>query len=123
MPPACGASRGALRLVRSIDELVNRTRSSKLHLDGNTMDLAAQKIMVLDMEEYMEGDRETPSTNPKIVETFEHLLPLPHHHQTGVCLSPHLTAALTSLSAFSFLLCLLLGYYILSKRRQSKDFN
>ncbi|KIH44401.1 hypothetical protein ANCDUO_25574, partial [Ancylostoma duodenale] len=54
-PPRCGPVSQHFRLVRSASEVRNSTRSPWVHLD-NTMDLSAQKITVLDLEETPSGE-------------------------------------------------------------------
>ncbi|KAE9419694.1 hypothetical protein Angca_004999, partial [Angiostrongylus cantonensis] len=49
-PPRCGPSTKHSRLIRSIAEVHNSTPSSWIRLH-NTMDISAQKITVLDLEE------------------------------------------------------------------------
>ncbi|PIO63154.1 zona pellucida-like domain protein, partial [Teladorsagia circumcincta] len=61
-PPRCGPGSQRPRLVRSIAEVRNTTRSRWIRLD-NTMDVSAQKITVLDLQETPSG---TPCTQNRV---------------------------------------------------------
>ncbi|GMR53865.1 hypothetical protein PMAYCL1PPCAC_24060 [Pristionchus mayeri] len=120
-PPRCGGSSSSsvgfpsLRLVRSADSpIANKTRvHGRLHLD-NTMDLAADKIVVLDIEE-------SPSDSfPQDNEMRAHLIAKQLvRSRDEVCIGPHVVSLLTAVVAFSFILSGSLIYFIITKQRDA----
>ncbi|CAJ0594621.1 unnamed protein product [Cylicocyclus nassatus] len=114
-PPRCGpvAQQQHLRLVRSASELRNSTRSSWVHLD-NTMDLSAQKITVLDLEE---NAKEDPST-PARLRLGSALVGM---QTDAVCVSSRAAAILTSLGTGSTLLAAIVTFYTIMRYRRGFD--
>ncbi|GMT28776.1 hypothetical protein PFISCL1PPCAC_20073, partial [Pristionchus fissidentatus] len=121
-PPRCGGNSNSvgfpsLRLVRSAEPAVsNKTRlHGRLHLD-NTMDLSADKIVVLDIEESAADN--LPKDDDMAVRAQLIAKQLVRSREE-VCIGPHIVSLLTAITAFSFILSACLIYIILTRQRHA----
>ncbi|EPB76158.1 zona pellucida-like domain protein [Ancylostoma ceylanicum] len=116
-PPRCGPVSQHFRLVRSASEVRNSTRSSWVHLD-NTMDLSAQKITVLDLEETPSGeDSGSQSARLQLGPAFIRKV-----HSDAVCVSSHTAAFLTTMGTGSTLIAAIFTVYLIMRYKKEKSF-
>uniref|UniRef100_A0A1I7XEW7 ZP domain-containing protein n=1 Tax=Heterorhabditis bacteriophora TaxID=37862 RepID=A0A1I7XEW7_HETBA len=110
-PPRCGPAIQHFRIVREVPTVRNKTHTKWVHLD-NTMDLSAQKITVLDLEENgafpLDNVARLPTAH--LVNSGTHLHP--------VCIGPQIASVLTALSAFSVLTTAVLTLSLVKTRKQ-----
>ncbi|VDM78501.1 unnamed protein product, partial [Strongylus vulgaris] len=136
-PPRCGPlsqpQQQHFRLVRSASELRNSTRSSWVHLD-NTMDLSAQKITVLDLEE--NSSDEVDSSSPARLRLGSAMThgdsssparlrlgsAMTHGISTdSVCVSSRTAAILTTLGTGSTLIAAIITFFSIMRYRKVFD--
>ncbi|KAL6731529.1 hypothetical protein Aduo_002384 [Ancylostoma duodenale] len=116
-PPRCGPVSQHFRLVRSASEVRNSTRSSWVHLD-NTMDLSAQKITVLDLEETPSGeDSGSQSARLQLGPAFIRKV-----HGDAVCVSSRTAAFLTTMGTGSTLIAAIFTVYLIMRYKKEKSF-
>ncbi|CAD6189757.1 unnamed protein product [Caenorhabditis auriculariae] len=113
-PPRCGPAGGIFRRARSAPLLSNRTEANWVHL-ADTMDLAAQKITVLELDENNEDQGNASESLPK---KLEQLSTRPHASTTTtavMCMSQGRASLLLSLTLF--LLTIVTGATVVLLRR------
>ncbi|RCN23937.1 hypothetical protein ANCCAN_30374, partial [Ancylostoma caninum] len=116
-PPRCGPVSQHFRLVRSASEVRNSTRSPWVHLD-NTMDLSAQKITVLDLEETPSGEESGPqSARLQLGPAFIRKV-----HGDAVCVSSGTAAFLTTMGTGSTLIAAIFTVYLIMRYKKEKSF-
>lgn len=116
-PPRCGPGGHNSRPARSASEVRNSTRSRWIRLD-NTMDLSAQKIIVLDIEE-------TPSATDPVQPTAHRSLLDPSAVSTAdeaVCISPLIVVALGLVATSSTSGAVLFGLFLMVRHKKVKIF-
>ncbi|PIO59326.1 hypothetical protein TELCIR_19213 [Teladorsagia circumcincta] len=116
-PPRCGPGSQRPRLVRSIAEVRNTNRSRWIRLD-NTMDVSAQKITVLDLQETPSGMEATRHSPQPLLDPLSTNL----DSSDAVCVSPHVAAVFTLVTVGSSITTAVLGLLLIMKYRTRKIF-
>ncbi|KAK6054407.1 hypothetical protein COOONC_08087, partial [Cooperia oncophora] len=123
-PPSCGPVSQRPRVTRSIADprQRNSTRSRWIRLD-NTMDVSAQKITVLDLNETPSGT----GIPKKSLNSHRNLLPILCRtvvlQNDAVCISPQIAIVFTLVAIASTIAVVMLGLLLTLRYRAMKTFD
>nr|CDJ97859.1 Endoglin CD105 antigen domain containing protein [Haemonchus contortus] len=116
-PPRCGPFGLKQRPTRSIADARNSSRSRWIRL-GNTMDVSAQKITVLDLEEAPSGTESAKLSSQLLSDPIS----TSHASKAAVCFSPQIAVVFSLIATLSTIATAILASLLIMRFKTRKIF-